>query len=85
MKNKNKNLPVNITFYINLQILNFASFKQAISKITRISPVTGGQAIWKVCPLVAETCQKGPSPVAGQKSLEKDLKSLFFCYRIGMS
>ena len=36
MKNKNKNLPANITFYISLQILNFTPFKQATWKCTHI-------------------------------------------------
>ena len=64
MKNKNKNLPVNITFYINLQILNFTSFKQAALKIAHTSPRRGEQPIMEgVSPLV-ETCQEEPSPLA---------------------
>ncbi len=64
MKNKNKNLPVNITFYINLQILNFTPIKQVVSKIRHISTEEGELPTkGKVSPL-SETCQEGPSLMA---------------------
>ena len=81
MKNKNKNLPVNITFYINLQILNFTSFKQAALKIAHTSPRRGEQPIMEGVSPPAETCQKEPSPLAGicqkEPSLLADCKKIF--------
>ena len=64
MKNKNKNLPVNITFYINLQILNFTPIKQVVSKIIHISTEEGELPTQGKGALLAETCQEGPSPLA---------------------